>query len=204
MTASLQIPELSFGPDGLVPVVVQDRVSGDVLMVAWANDEALRLTALSGFAHFWSRSRRALWLKGETSGNRLRVHALRTDCDRDTVLLVADPEGPACHEGTRTCFGDASATAAGVLAEVERVIDDRARERPEGSYTSKLLGKGLDHSLKKIGEEATELVLAAKGDTEERVAEEAADLLFHTLVVLKQRGVALAEVLDVLERRRRK
>ena len=204
MTTGFAIPEVSFGPDGLVPVIVQDRVSGDVLMVAWANDEALRLTALSGFAHFWSRSRRALWLKGETSGNRLRVHALRADCDGDTVLLVADPEGPACHEGTRTCFGDAPATAAGVLAEVERVIGDRARERPEGSYTSKLLGKGLDHSLKKIGEEATELVLAAKGDTEERVAEEAADLLFHTLVALKQRGVALSDVLDVLERRRRK
>ena len=200
----LPLPSVIFGSDGLVTVVVQDRVSGDVLMVAWANEEALRRTAETGFAHFWSRSRKALWLKGETSGHRLRVHALRADCDRDTVLLVVDPEGPACHEGTRTCFGDAPATAAGVLAEVERVIEDRARERPEGSYTSKLLGKGLDHSLKKIGEEATELVLAAKGESEERVAEEAADLLFHTLVVLKQRGVALADVLGVLEQRRRK
>jgi phosphoribosyl-ATP pyrophosphohydrolase/phosphoribosyl-AMP cyclohydrolase len=202
--SGLAAPAVAFGPDGLVPVVAQDRVSGDVLMVAWANEEALRRTVESGFAHFWSRSRQALWLKGETSGNRLRVRALRTDCDRDTVLLVVDPEGPACHEGTRTCFGDAPAAAAGVLAEVERVIADRARERPEGSYTSKLLGKGLDHSLKKIGEEATELVLAAKAETDARVAEEAADLLFHALVVLKQRGVALADVLGVLERRRRK
>lgn len=198
------IPPVAFGADGLAPVVVQDRVSGDVLMVAWANEEALRRTVETGFAHFWSRSRQAFWLKGETSGNRLRVQALRTDCDRDTVLLVADPEGPACHEGTRTCFGDAPATSVGVLAELERVIADRARQRPEGSYTSKLLGKGLDHSLKKIGEEATELVLAAKGETDQRVAEEAADLLFHTLVVLKQRGVALADVLGVLAQRRRK
>jgi phosphoribosyl-ATP pyrophosphohydrolase/phosphoribosyl-AMP cyclohydrolase len=184
--------------------VVQDRVSGDVLMVAWANEEAVRRTVESGLAHFWSRSRQALWLKGETSGNTLRVRALRADCDRDTLLLVVDPEGPACHEGTRTCFGDAPATAAGVLAEVERVIDDRARERPDGSYTAKLLGKGLDHSLKKIGEEATELVLAAKAESPERVAEEAADLLFHALVVLRQRGVALADVLAVLEGRRKR
>jgi phosphoribosyl-AMP cyclohydrolase / phosphoribosyl-ATP pyrophosphohydrolase len=197
-------PDISFGSDGLVPVVVQERVSGDVLMVAWANEEALRRTVETGFAHFWSRSRQALWLKGETSGNRLRVRELRADCDGDTLLLVAEPEGPACHQGTRTCFGDPPATRAGVLAEVERVIADRARERPESSYTAKLFAKGLDHSLKKIGEEATELVLAAKGETDERVAEEAADLLFHALVVLRQRGVALSDVLGVLERRRRK
>jgi phosphoribosyl-ATP pyrophosphohydrolase/phosphoribosyl-AMP cyclohydrolase len=200
----LDIPAVAFGADGLVTVVVQERVSGDVLMVAWANEEALRLTAETGLAHFWSRSRQALWLKGETSGNRLRVHALRADCDRDTVLLVASPEGPACHEGTRTCFGEDPATAAGVLGELERVIAQRARERPEGSYTAKLMGKGLDHALKKVGEEATELVLAAKGDTDERVAEEAADLLFHTMVVLAQRGVPLADVLGVLERRRKR
>lgn len=199
----LTVPSVAFGADGLVPVVVQDHVSGDVLMVAWANEEALRLTAETGLAHFWSRSRQAIWLKGATSGNRLRVHAVRADCDRDTVLLVVDPEGPACHEGTRTCFGADPATAAGVLGELERVIAQRARERPEGSYTAKLMGKGLDHALKKVGEEATELVLAAKGETDERVADEAADLLFHTMVVLAQRGVRLADVLGVLERRRR-
>jgi phosphoribosyl-ATP pyrophosphohydrolase/phosphoribosyl-AMP cyclohydrolase len=197
------MPEMAFGADGLVPVVVQDRVSGDVLMVAWANAEALARTVETGLAHFWSRSRQALWLKGETSGHRLRVHALRADCDRDTLLAVVDPEGPACHEGTRTCFGDAAVTAAGVLAELERVIAQRARQRPQGSYTAKLMDKGLDHALKKVGEEATELVLAAKGESDERVAEEAADLLFHTLVVLRQRGVALGDVLAVLERRRK-
>jgi phosphoribosyl-AMP cyclohydrolase / phosphoribosyl-ATP pyrophosphohydrolase len=198
------IPEVAFGPDGLVPVVVQERVSGDVLMVAWANAEALRRTQESGLAHFWSRSRKALWMKGETSGHRLRVHAARADCDRDTLLLVVDPEGPACHEGTRTCFGEEPVAAVSTLAELERVIARRASERPEGSYTARLMEKGLDHSLKKVGEEATELVVAAKGDSAERVAEEAADLLFHALVVLAQRGVALADVMDVLARRRRK
>lgn len=199
----LDRPGVRFGADGLVPVVVQDRLSGDVLMVAWANDEALRRTAETGLAHFWSRSRQSLWRKGETSGHQLRVHALRADCDRDVVLIVAEPEGPACHEGTRTCFGDGPATSAGVLAEVERVIGRRLRERPDGSYTAKLAARGPDHALKKIGEEATELILAAKGETDERVAEEAADLLFHVLVALGQRGVRLADVLAVLERRRR-
>jgi phosphoribosyl-ATP pyrophosphohydrolase/phosphoribosyl-AMP cyclohydrolase len=202
MTAP-DLASLKYGPDGLVPVVVQDRGSGDVLMVAWANEEALRRTVETGLAHFWSRSRQALWLKGETSGNRLHVRGLRADCDRDALLLVVDPEGPACHAGTRTCFGDDPAAVAGVLGEVERVIAERGRDRPPGSYTAKLLGKGLDHSLKKVGEEATEVVLAAKGETPERLAEETADLLFHVLVVLAQRGVRVADVLAVLEKRRK-
>ena len=201
----IELPEdIAFNAEGLVPVVVQDRVSGDVLMVAWANAEALARTAATGLAHFWSRSRRTLWQKGETSGHLLHVRAARADCDRDTLLLVVDPEGPACHEGTRTCFGEESATAAGVLAALERVIDGRARERPEGSYTARLMEKGLDHALKKVGEEATEVLLAAKGESDRRLAEESADLLFHLLVVLAQRRVPLAEVLGVLQERRKK
>jgi phosphoribosyl-ATP pyrophosphohydrolase/phosphoribosyl-AMP cyclohydrolase len=194
--------DLRFDDKGLVPVVVQDRASGDVLMVAYANAEALELTAKTGFAHFWSRSRGTLWNKGETSGNRLRVREARTDCDRDTVLLVVEPEGPACHQGTRTCFGDTTPTAAGMLEEVRRVITERATSGREGSYTVRLLSKGLDHTLKKVGEEATEVVLAAKGETDERLAEETADLLFHLLVALAQRGVPLERALDVLRHRR--
>lgn len=194
---------IRFGPDGLVPVVAQDHLSGDVLMVAWANQEALRRTEETGLAHFWSRTRQSLWLKGETSGHRLRVRDARADCDGDTVLLLVEAEGPACHRGTRTCFGDAPATAAGLLAELERVIAQRANDRPEGSYTARLFDKGLDHALKKLGEEATELVVAAKGDSAGRVAEEAADLLFHFLVVLAQRQVPLADVLAVLDARRK-
>jgi phosphoribosyl-ATP pyrophosphohydrolase/phosphoribosyl-AMP cyclohydrolase len=202
---TLALPEgIAYGAEGLVPVVVQDFASGDVLMLAWANAEALRKTAETGLAHFWSRSRQALWLKGESSGNRLRVREIAADCDRDALLLVVEPEGPACHTGTRTCFGEESKSAAGILEEIRRVITERRETGGEGSYTVRLLSKGLDHTLKKVGEETTELVIAAKGETEERVAEEAADLLFHVLVVLEERGVANARVLEILKERRKR
>jgi phosphoribosyl-AMP cyclohydrolase / phosphoribosyl-ATP pyrophosphohydrolase len=202
---SLTVPEgVRFDEKGLVPVVVQDYASGDVLMVAWATAEALDLTTRTGFAHFWSRSRSALWKKGETSGHVLRARELRRDCDGDTLLLVAEPEGPTCHTEARTCFGDATPTAAGIAFELAGVIASRGRERPEGSYTARLLAKGLDHSLKKVGEEATEVVIAAKGESDQRLAEECADLLFHVLVVLEQRGVKPSAVLDVLRARREK
>jgi phosphoribosyl-ATP pyrophosphohydrolase/phosphoribosyl-AMP cyclohydrolase len=201
--SAVEIPgDLAFGAEGLIPVVVQERRSGDVLMVAWADAEALRLTAETGEAHFWSRSRQRLWKKGESSGHVLRVRAARADCDRDTLLLEVEPAGPACHTGARTCFGDQAGSAAGVIAEVERVIVERQRTLPQGSYTTQLLTRGLDASLKKIGEEATEVVLAAKGESDERLAEEAADLLFHLLVALRQRGLSSEQVLDVLARRR--
>ena len=200
---SLSVPEgLQFDARGLVPVVVQDYASGDVLMVAWANAEALELTARTGLAHFWSRQRAALWKKGETSGHLLHAREWRRDCDGDTLLLVADPEGPACHTEARTCFGEDSPTAAGIVEELARVIAQRGRERPDGSYTARLLAKGIDASLKKVGEEATEVVLAAKGESDERLAEECADLLYHVLVVLEQRRVRPSAVLDVLRGRR--
>ncbi len=200
---AVAMPEgLSFDANGLVPVIAQDRASGDVLMLAWANAEALAKTAETGLAHFWSRSRKALWRKGETSGNGLRVLEARADCDKDTLLLVVEPAGPACHEGTRTCFGEASPTAAGMLEELARVVRARAREKPEDSYTARLLAKGQGAVLKKVGEEATEVVLAASGESDARLAEESADLLFHLLVALEQRGLSLASVMDELRRRR--
>jgi len=166
---SINVPEgVQFDASGLVPVVVQDRASGDVLMVAWANAEALDLTARTGLAHFWSRKRGALWKKGETSGHVLHAREMRRDCDGDTLLLVAD----------------------------------RAKAAPADSYTAGLLAKGQDQVLKKIGEEATEVVLAAKGESDERLAEECADLLYHVLVVLEQRRVRPTAVLDVLRGRR--
>jgi phosphoribosyl-ATP pyrophosphohydrolase/phosphoribosyl-AMP cyclohydrolase len=201
---SLAIPDgLSFDAAGLIPVVAQDRGSGDVLMVAYANVAALVRTAETGFAHFWSRSRQALWKKGETSGHRLRVVEVRVDCDKDALLYVVEPEGPACHTGARTCFGEDSPTAAGMLEEVARVVAARARAAPGDSYTARLLAQGPDQVLKKIGEEATEVVLAAKGQSDKRLAEEAADLLFHLLVALHQRSLPLAKVMDVLRQRRR-
>ena len=200
---SLTVPDgVQFDASGLVPVVVQDRASGDVLMVAWANSEALALTARTGLAHFWSRKRGALWKKGETSGHLLHVREMRRDCDGDTLLLVADPEGPACHTEARTCFGDDTPTAAGIVEDLSRVIAQRGRERPDGSYTARLFAKGLDATLKKVGEEATEVVLAAKGESDPRLAEECADLLYHVLVVLAQRRVPPSAVLDVLRERR--
>ena len=201
---SVAVPEaLAYDAAGLIPVVVQDAASGDVLMVAWANREALDRTAHTGLAHFWSRHRRALWRKGETSGNEMRVREVRADCDRDALLMVVDPAGPACHTGTRTCFGDETATRAGIVEELGRVIAARASAAPDGSYTARLFAKGLDHVLKKIGEEATEVVLAAKSESDERLAEEAADLLYHLMVAMAQRRVPFARALEVLRERRR-
>jgi phosphoribosyl-ATP pyrophosphohydrolase/phosphoribosyl-AMP cyclohydrolase len=187
---------------GLLPVMVQDRASGDVLMVAWANAEALAKTAETGFATFWSRSRKTLWRKGETSGNGLRVVEARTDCDRDVLLFVVEPQGPACHTGARTCFGEDSPTAAGMLEELARVVAERAQAAPEASYTARLLAQGPDQVLEKIVEEATEVVLAARGESDERLVAESADLLYHLLVALHQRGLPLARVMDELRKRR--
>lgn len=202
MTA-VELPgELVFSSEGLIPVVAQDASSGDVLMLAWANALALERTAATGEAHFWSRSRGRLWRKGESSGHVLTVRSAHADCDRDTLLLVVDPCGPACHSGARTCFGEATPTSAGVLAQLERVIASRDAERPEGSYTASLLAQRPERTLKKIGEEATEVILAAQGESDERLAEESADLLFHLLVALRQRGLGLERVLQVLAARR--
>jgi len=200
---AIRIPDgLVFDANGLLPVVVQDHASGDVLMVAWANAEALHRTAETGLAHFWSRSRQALWRKGETSGHTLRVVQARADCDADTLLLVVVPAGPACHTGMRTCFGDPSPTAAGMLEELARVVAERAKAPAAESYTARLLAKGPDQVLKKIGEEATEVVLAARVQSDDRLTEETADLLYHLLVALHQRGLPLARVMDELRKRR--
>ena len=197
------MPEgLVFDANGLLPVVAQDRASGDVLMLAWANAEAVARTAETGLAHFWSRSRRALWRKGESSGHTLRVVEALADCDKDALLLVVEPAGPACHTGTRSCFGEESRTAAGMLEELRRVVRQRAQAGNDSSYTARLLAKGPGQVLKKIGEEATEVVLAASGESDERLTAESADLLFHLLVALEQRGVPLASVMDELRRRR--
>ena len=200
---AVAIPEgVVFDANGLVPVIAQDRASGDVLMLAWANAEAIAKTAETGLAHFWSRSRKALWRKGETSGHTLRVVEVLSDCDKDALLLVVEPSGPACHTGSRTCFGETSPTAAGMLEELARVVRQRAQEPSDASYTARLLAKGPGQVLKKIGEEATEVVLAASGESDERLAAESADLLFHLLLALQQRGVPLASVMDELRRRR--
>jgi phosphoribosyl-ATP pyrophosphohydrolase/phosphoribosyl-AMP cyclohydrolase len=200
---AVAVPEnLKYDANGLIPVIVQDHAGGDVLMMAFANEEAVRLTGETGIAHFWSRSRGKLWKKGETSGNVLRVREVRTDCDRDCVLVVADPAGPTCHTEARTCFGEDTPTAAGMPAALAAVIRDREARPRDGSYTAQLLAKGRDHALKKVGEEATELVMAANSGDRARAVEEAADLLYHLAVALHLVGADLPDVLDELRRRR--
>lgn len=207
-----ELDTLRYDDRGLVPVVSQDAATGAVLMVAWANREALALSLETGFMHYWSRSRQALWKKGETSGNLQIVRSLHADCDADTVLARVSTEGPACHTGEQTCFGalpeaeaqPEAAEAAGrsaLLDELWRVLEDRDRERPEGSWTTRLLADE-NLRLKKLGEETVELVTAlVRGD--ERASEEAADLVYHIMVALKGAGRSWDEVIAELSRRRR-
>jgi phosphoribosyl-ATP pyrophosphohydrolase/phosphoribosyl-AMP cyclohydrolase len=173
--------------------IVQDAESGRVLMLAWMDDEALRRTRESGEAWFWSRSRREYWHKGATSGNTMAVEELRDDCDGDAILLRVHPSGPACHTGSLSCFAPA----------LWRTIASRAQERPEGSYTTTLLDEGVGAVAQKVGEEAVELVRAALSQEDERVVEEAADLVYHLYVLLAARGLDVAALDDELERRAR-
>ena len=198
---------VAFDDDGLVAGVVQDAATGRVLMLAYLNRQSLEATLESGEAHFWSRSRQELWRKGATSGNTLAVVEVTSDCDGDALLISARPAGPACHTGTVSCFGDEAKRSGQGFAGLERLwatISDRARHRPAGSYTAALLAGGVDAVSRKVLEEAGEVILAAKGDEgEQRVAEEAADLLYHLLVLLAERGVAPRTALGVLATRAR-
>ena len=201
--SAADLDNLNFDEKGLVPVVAQDAVDAKLLMVAWANREALDRTIATGEVHFWSRSRSALWKKGETSGNTLRVLDLYTDCDSDTVLAIVNPSGPACHTGDVSCFGDGAMLAAnGPLDALWSVIEERAKTLPEGSYTTRLL-EDENLRLKKLGEETAELLVALARADRERIPEETADLLYHLLAALKGAGVELRTVLDALEERRR-
>jgi phosphoribosyl-AMP cyclohydrolase / phosphoribosyl-ATP pyrophosphohydrolase len=175
----------------LRPAIVQDSATGRVLMLAWMDDEAERLTRETGEAWFWSRSRDRLWRKGETSGDTLAVDELRDDCDGDALLVRVTPAGVACHTGALSCFAPV----------LWRTIAERARTRPAGSYTASLLEAGPAACARKVGEEATELVVAALNESDERVLEEAADLVYHLYVLLAARGLDLAAVDDVLTRR---
>ena len=221
MSENIRLSAVRFGADGLVPVVTQESRSGDVLMVAYANREALERTLSTGLAHYFSRSRGKLWQKGETSEHVQRITEVRLDCDGDAVLYRVEQTGPACHTGTRTCFSTVIGGTGRVLA--ERVAADgavaeedpgghvlsrlawtvasRAAGRPPGSYTAQLLAGGVAKISQKVGEEAVEIVVAANSEDDERLASEAADLFYHLLVLLQARGVPLDVVLQELERR---
>ncbi len=217
--------EPKWNEQGLAAAVVQDAGTGEVLMVAWMNTEAWRLTQETGEAHFWSRSRQSLWHKGETSGNVQHIVEIRLDCDADTVLLRVEPAGPACHTGERSCFftvvRDRRSAVGGQTSEVvspqsginnpqstildqlyQVVLDRKRNPRPE-SYTARLFAAGMGEMAKKVGEESVEVIVAALGQSDERLVSETADLFYHTLVLLAARGVPLTQVEAELEKRRK-
>jgi phosphoribosyl-AMP cyclohydrolase / phosphoribosyl-ATP pyrophosphohydrolase len=196
--------QIAFDERGLVPCVVQDWRTGEVLTLAYMNAEALRRTRETGEMHFFSRSRQELWHKGDTSGNTQSLRAIRYDCDADTLLALVEPAGAACHTGERTCFyrGEMDPAPHEALPTLERTLAQRARERPEGSYTAELLADP-PRIGEKVREEAGEAAEAAGGETSERVAEEAADVLYHLAVLLRSRELSLAEAEQVLNGRRR-
>jgi phosphoribosyl-ATP pyrophosphohydrolase/phosphoribosyl-AMP cyclohydrolase len=205
------IDELRFDKDGLIPAVAQEASTGEILMVAWMDREALEATRRTGLAHYWSRSRQALWQKGETSGHRQHVEGIYADCDRDTLLLQVHQEGVACHTGARNCFftrlqgrveGERAFDGPAILEVVERVIQSRKVEPSPDSYVSGLLAKGEAAICRKVGEESTEVVTAALGgEGNDRLVEEVADLWFHTMVLLGGRGIPLRRLFEELARR---
>ena len=197
--------DIAFDENGLVPCVIQDWASGEVLTLAYMNAEALERTRATGEVHLYSRSRGEQWHKGATSGHTQAVKALRFDCDLDAVLALVVPAGPACHTGARTCFHNGDTAAAvphEALPGLERTIAARAAERPEGSYTAELLADP-GRVGEKVREEAEEVARAAREESDERVAEEAADVLYHLAVLLRSRGLSLADAAEVLGARRR-
>ncbi|MBP1994169.1 bifunctional phosphoribosyl-AMP cyclohydrolase/phosphoribosyl-ATP diphosphatase HisIE [Paenibacillus eucommiae] len=204
-----------FDEQGLVPAIVQDALSKDVLMLAYMNRESIQRTVQSGQTWFWSRSRQEFWNKGATSGHTQQVKALRYDCDADTLLVLVEQQGAACHTGTYTCFTNSvqleseqqssDAPAAGdrfaILSSLESVIASRYAERPEGAYTTYLFEKGVDKILKKVGEETAEVIIAAKNKDHDELRYEVSDLIFHLMVLLRDSKLPLDDVLMELERR---
>jgi phosphoribosyl-ATP pyrophosphohydrolase/phosphoribosyl-AMP cyclohydrolase len=206
----IKLDELNFSTNGLLPVVVQHHRSGQILMVGFANREAVEKTIETGHGWFFSRSRQRLWEKGETSGNYLQIKGLRVDCDADALIYLCEPHGPTCHTGESSCFfqtldempaGETSGEAAGILFDT---IQQRQKQAdPGSSYVARLLSEGVDRVAKKVGEEATEVVIAAKNADRSEVAYEVADLWFHTFILLAQQGMTPEDVWDELRSRRR-
>lgn len=209
--------QLRFDENGLIPAIVQDAVSKDVLTLAYMNKESLAKSLQTGETWFWSRSRQELWHKGATSGHTQRIVSMRYDCDGDALVVQVIPNGPACHTGSYTCFGQTIASGGeaaegadqttvpdrfAILNELEQLIASREAERPEGAYTTYLFEKGVDKILKKVGEEAAEVIIAAKNHSHDELRYEAADLIYHLLVLLREQKLPLDDVLAELRRRR--
>jgi phosphoribosyl-ATP pyrophosphohydrolase/phosphoribosyl-AMP cyclohydrolase len=186
---------------GLIPAIVQDSSTGKVLMLGYMNREALETTRKIGRVTFFSRSKQRLWTKGEESGYFLELVSISEDCDQDALLVKAIPHGPTCHKGTDTCWGEENSDQFGFLTALESVIRDRRKNAPENSYVSSLFSKGINKIAQKVGEEAVELVIESKDDSEELFLNESADLLFHYLILLQAKGYALSDVVDILKQR---
>jgi phosphoribosyl-AMP cyclohydrolase / phosphoribosyl-ATP pyrophosphohydrolase len=207
----MNMAELKFDEKGLITAVVQDAVTREVLTVAYMNKESLGKSLETRETWFYSRSRQELWHKGETSGNTQRIVDIKYDCDGDALVVLVEPAGPACHTGSVSCFNEsllheetpaaASLSDYRILQALEQVIADRERERPEGAYTTYLFEKGVDKILKKVGEEASEVIIAAKNRDQEELKWESADLLYHLLVLLREQELPFKEVLAVLDKR---
>ena len=202
--SEINLDEIRFDEQGLIPAIVQDAVTGEVLTLAYMNHESLVRTIETKQTWFWSRSRKELWHKGATSGNTQEVVTLKLDCDSDAILVTVNPAGPACHTRAVSCFGtDTKAAQLGpLLDQLYDLISSRERERPAGSYTTYLFTEGLDKILKKVGEESAETIIAAKNESKERLTAEAADLVYHLLVLLVARDVSLGEIAAELGQRR--
>jgi phosphoribosyl-AMP cyclohydrolase / phosphoribosyl-ATP pyrophosphohydrolase len=202
----MTLPELDWKKvDGLIPAIIQDATSGAVLMMGYMNPAALAATQATGRVTFWSRSKGRLWTKGESSGHFLEVQRVCADCDRDALLILAKPLGPACHLGTPTCWGEEAprsfASRLEFLGTLEQIVAQRIAERPEGSYTAKLVEQGITRIAQKVGEEGLELALAGVAQSDHDIIAEAADLLYHTLLLLTYKGLSLAQVAGELQAR---
>tara|TARA_B110000977_G_C11090176_1_gene496454 strand:+ start:7583 stop:8182 length:600 start_codon:yes stop_codon:yes gene_type:complete len=196
-------PDFNKDPNGLIPAIVQDVQTRKVLMLGYMNAAALAATESSGKVTFFSRSKNRLWTKGEESGNFLMLESVAIDCDLDTLLVYANPMGPTCHTGTDSCWGEENTADYGFLSELEAVIQDRKENPDDASYVNSLFKKGINKIAQKVGEEAVETVIEAKDDNDELFLSESADLLFHYLILLKAKGFGLADVVKVLENRKK-
>jgi phosphoribosyl-ATP pyrophosphohydrolase/phosphoribosyl-AMP cyclohydrolase len=198
--SEFEMPDFGKTPDGLLPAIIQDAQTRQVLMLGYMNEEALQLTRSSGLVTFYSRSKQRLWMKGESSGNTLKVNTIQLDCDQDTLLIQVKPHGPVCHKGTDTCWGSSN-TPKYFLPRLEQIIRQRKLEAPEGSYTARLFASGLAKMAQKVGEEAVETVIEALGTDRKLFLNESADLLYHWLVLLAAKELELRDVELVLEER---
>ena len=197
--------ELNFSKnkDGLIPVIIQDSISKTVLMLEYMNDEAIRKTKKTGNVTFYSRTKKRLWTKGEESGNFLRLVNMKVDCDNDTILIYVKPEGPTCHLGTDSCWGEKNLSKFGYLSQLEEIIADRKKDDKKNSYVASLFREGINKIAQKVGEEATETIIEAKDENKQLFLNESADLLFHYLILLQAKGFRLSDVEKVLLTRKR-